>query len=268
VFVLAWGSFGSLNGQFNSPKGIGLDTAGNVFVADTFNSRVEQFAGNGTFLTAFGIAGSGNGQLLHPQGVAVDARDNVYVMDTNLLVPGTSDNRVEVFAPFHDVAATRLTMSRNTGYVGVQMVNLVALNLTVSNYGLSNETFWMMILANNTIIAKQNVTLASGLSQSELFAWQPNLQTRATYNITGRVQPILGDPNLANNIQAGQFYVRMQGDVNGDCKVDIVDLSTIGAKFGLQSNDRRYLSAADLNNDGVTNIVDLVLTAGKFGQTC
>ena len=46
------------------------------------------------------------------------------------------------------------------------------------------------------------------------------------------------------------------------------DLSTIGAKFGLQSSDPRYLSAADLNNDGITNIVDLVLTAGKFGQTC
>jgi len=96
-----------------------------------------------------------------------------------------------------------------------------------------------------------------------------SLQARATYNITGQVQPVPGDPNPANNkIQAGQFSVRMQGDVNGDCRVDIVDLSTIGAKFGLQSSDPRYLSAADLNNDGITNIVDLVLTAGKFGQTC
>jgi len=267
--VLAGGTPGTLDGQFNSPKGIGLDTGGNVFVADTYNSRVEQFAGNGTFLTTFGTPGSGDGQLLHPQGVAVDAKDNVYVMDTNLFIPGTSDNRVEVFAPFHDTAAVRLNMSRNTAYVGVPLVNQVALNLTVSNYGLSNETFWVMILANNTIIAKQNVTLASGLSQMLPFAWQPNLQGRTIYNITGQVQPVSGDPNLANNkIQAGQFYVRMQGDVNGDCRVDIVDLSTIGSKFGLQSNDPRYLAAADMNNDGVTNIVDLVLTAGKFGQAC
>jgi len=60
----------------------------------------------------------------------------------------------------------------------------------------------------------------------------------------------------------------MKGDVNGDCRVDIVDLSTIGAKFGLVRNDGSYVSAPDLNNDGTINIIDLVLTAGNFGRSC
>lgn len=43
-FVTKWGSKGTANGQFNSPHGIDVDpNNGNVFVADTFNHRIQKF---------------------------------------------------------------------------------------------------------------------------------------------------------------------------------------------------------------------------------
>src|SRR5690606_658690 len=43
TFIKHWGSLGSGNGQFNFPQGIAFDSAGNVYVADTFNHRIQVF---------------------------------------------------------------------------------------------------------------------------------------------------------------------------------------------------------------------------------
>ena len=54
TFVLTWGSFGSGNGQFESPVGVATDGSGNVYVADTGNNRIQKFDASGTFLTTWG----------------------------------------------------------------------------------------------------------------------------------------------------------------------------------------------------------------------
>ena len=80
-FVLKWGSWGSGDGQFDSPKGVAVDSSGNVYVADTGNSRIQKFTSNGTLLAQWGSEGTGDGQFDHPYGVAVDSSGNVYVAD-------------------------------------------------------------------------------------------------------------------------------------------------------------------------------------------
>lgn len=49
-FVREWGRKGSAKGEFNTPHGISLDKAGNVYVADRENSRIQVFTATGTFL--------------------------------------------------------------------------------------------------------------------------------------------------------------------------------------------------------------------------
>ena len=44
TYLTQWGSFGGLNGQFNSPHGIAVDSLGNVYVADRDNSRIQKFS--------------------------------------------------------------------------------------------------------------------------------------------------------------------------------------------------------------------------------
>ncbi len=89
-FVLAWGSYGSANGQFafTVPSGqppnsgyLAIDSHGNVYVSDTHNSRIQKFDGNGHFLLSWGQPGSGDGEFNVTTGIAIDRADNVYVGD-------------------------------------------------------------------------------------------------------------------------------------------------------------------------------------------
>ena len=90
--ITEWGSLGADDGQFNPPIAIGVDTSGNVYVADTGNKRIQKFDSDGKFFTKWGSAGAGNGEFNLPQGVAVDASGNVYVADT-------WNNRIQKFSP-------------------------------------------------------------------------------------------------------------------------------------------------------------------------
>jgi peptidylamidoglycolate lyase len=49
-FLLAWGSKGHKPGEFDLPHGIELDSAGNVYIADRENRRIQVFDPNGRFL--------------------------------------------------------------------------------------------------------------------------------------------------------------------------------------------------------------------------
>jgi sugar lactone lactonase YvrE len=104
--LTAWGSAGSGPGQFNgqtqapqhfpnSPYGVAVDGAGNVYVSDTWNHRVEKFSATGTFLTQWGSKdqqiGAGAGEFYGPRGIAV-------LPDGSVAVADTGNKRIEVFS--------------------------------------------------------------------------------------------------------------------------------------------------------------------------
>ena len=71
--------------QFSNPTGIAVDGAGNLYVTDTLNYRVQVFAADGTFLTQWGNKGSGEGQFDYPSSIVLDDEGNVYVADSGLV---------------------------------------------------------------------------------------------------------------------------------------------------------------------------------------
>ena len=75
------GSFGTGDGQLNSPYDVVVDKSGEIIVCDTGNNRIVRFSTNGRFISSFGMKGTGRKHFDSPQGVAVDNTGNVYVAD-------------------------------------------------------------------------------------------------------------------------------------------------------------------------------------------
>jgi DNA-binding beta-propeller fold protein YncE len=82
--------------QFNGPRGVAVDSSGNVYVTDTGNDRVQKFSNSGTFIRSWGSfcdtfgGNECNGKFDFPQGIALDSIDRVYVVDT-------SNDRIQKF---------------------------------------------------------------------------------------------------------------------------------------------------------------------------
>lgn len=47
-FLTQWGTKGSGDGQFRNPCEVAVDGIGNVYVADTFNNRIQKFSKDST----------------------------------------------------------------------------------------------------------------------------------------------------------------------------------------------------------------------------
>ncbi len=73
-FLATIGGAGSGDGQFQCPRGLCLDGGGNLYVADSFNRRVQKFDADGVFVEAFEID-------LFIHGIAVDAGGIFYLTD-------------------------------------------------------------------------------------------------------------------------------------------------------------------------------------------
>ncbi|MGB7295371.1 MAG: hypothetical protein WBC70_07245 [Candidatus Aminicenantales bacterium] len=71
--------------NLTNPHSMGSDSAGNVYVTDMNNHRIQKFTSDGKFITMWGSEGSADSQFLHPHGVDVDSAGNVYVTDAELL---------------------------------------------------------------------------------------------------------------------------------------------------------------------------------------
>ncbi len=91
-FTTKWSGPVVPDGAFQSPSGVAVDAAGNVYVADTINHRIQKFDSAGAFIGKWGEQGSGDGELFSPSGVAVDTFGNVYVADTG-------NDRIQKFDP-------------------------------------------------------------------------------------------------------------------------------------------------------------------------
>ena len=66
------------NAQFYYPYGLATDNAGNVYVADTYNSLVRKITTNGVVTT---MGGNASPAFNYPSGIAVDSATNIYVAD-------------------------------------------------------------------------------------------------------------------------------------------------------------------------------------------
>jgi hypothetical protein len=63
------------------PGDVAVDLHGGVFVADTYNHRIQKFDSSGKFVCKWGCYGRAPGQFTYPQGIAVDPHGYIFVVD-------------------------------------------------------------------------------------------------------------------------------------------------------------------------------------------
>ena len=81
TYLAKWGSLGTGDGAFGEcgncsspegPKGIAVDSLGEIYVADTYNDRIQKFEPDGSFIWKWGSEGNGAEQFEKPEGVDID----------------------------------------------------------------------------------------------------------------------------------------------------------------------------------------------------
>ena len=77
-------------GSFAAPVGIVRALSGDIYVADTSNSRIKRMSPAGAVLSVWGSRGTATGQFREPEGVAVLSTGRVVVADTD-------NNRIQLF---------------------------------------------------------------------------------------------------------------------------------------------------------------------------
>lgn len=105
---------------------------------------------------------------------------------------------------------------------------------------------------------------------------RPSGQPDATTDAQGRFSIAAGTYQCLLAVQSGYLVGQhaapqgdlgtltlLGGDVNGDCKIDILDLARIASNYGSAGPP-----AVDINGDGKVDIFDLTIASGNYGQRC
>jgi sugar lactone lactonase YvrE len=105
--TLGYADGNAATAMFSNPMGLAVDSAGNVFVADSRNNRIRKISANGmvTTLAGSGKVGAADGKgnaasFFFPTAIAVGEGGMVYVADThnNLIRKVSSDGTVITIA--------------------------------------------------------------------------------------------------------------------------------------------------------------------------
>ncbi|MGA2309333.1 MAG: dockerin type I domain-containing protein [Candidatus Bathyarchaeia archaeon] len=137
----------------------------------------------------------------------------------------------------------------------------------VANYGSFDATFNVTAYANATSIASENVTLVSGASTVITFSWNTYGNVYGNYYVNASAYPVLGGTNMANiTWQDPWIIVTGKGDINGDFKVGLSDLSMLAKAYNSTPDRPNWNPNADLNDDGKVSLSDLSILAKSYNQ--
>lgn len=81
-FGSTFGRQGNVAGRFASPKGIALDSDGDVYITDALMDCIQIFNPAGGLLLVVGKNGSRDGEFMSPGGIAIDGEDKIYVVES------------------------------------------------------------------------------------------------------------------------------------------------------------------------------------------
>lgn len=195
-FINAWGTYANVldgnasPGTFNEPWGVAVSPQGSVYVADTWNHRIQKFNADGALITMWDTFGSSEAPdaFWGPRGIAVDSLGRVYVTDTG-------KQRVVIF----DSNGQYITQFGGLGLSVGQLDEPVG--IAVDDQGL----VYVADTWNNRIqifFPSQDGLVYSSLAHWEVSAWTTqSLDNKPFLAINSDKQIFITDPDLGRIIR-------------------------------------------------------------------
>jgi hypothetical protein len=137
-------------------------------------------------------------------------------------------------------------------------------NVTITNEGLTTENFTVTVYANSTALGTAAVNnLAPGANVTVTVAtWNTSTWAFGDYFLTAAT-------NASYSTFASALAVRvvLQGDVNGDGTVNILDAIQVSNAFLATPSSSNWNPNADVNCDNVVNVLDAIILSNHFLQS-
>ncbi len=249
-FVQAWGSEGSNEGQFISPKGVAVGADGSVFVADSGNNRVQQFSLDGNFIRAWGSRGAEEGQLNDPQDIIVSKTDDIFVLDSG-------NNRIQKFSANGEFLSFLGSFGAEAGkFKNPRGFTIDSHdNLYVADSLNNRVQKFIPVKTKETEHPYKAIILAAGGKEIN---GNPNLLWDATWQLTKTARQALLRQAFDDSRDEIKFLTAgsIQYDLDGDAKYDEL---TFASKNGLQKAITEW--AAD-----AADVIIYLVNPGDNGQ--
>ena len=162
----------------------------------------------------------------------------------------------------HDIAITGITPYRTI----VSDRTMTSVNVTVANQGSVQETFTLIVSYNSTAFASQMITVGNGSTVKWLLIWNTTGVNLGNHTVTASVGQLPTETDTADNSLSCIIQVSILGDINGDGRVDMKDVSKVAAGFQTHFGDVKWTINGDLDENGVIDMKDISTTAKHFGE--
>ena len=172
------------NLSFYDPNDIVQDSAGNIYVLDSGNIRIQKLNSDGKFIKTIGRKGQGPGEFQAPESMDIDKQDNLFVFDflrrrievfssegkplNTIKFPVASAGYIRLLKPDQIVKGGAMDIGLQLGTLKKSPKLLEILNLNgkaiisfgeAKDYGDGNTTWWANMFRFDTD-AEKNICLS------------------------------------------------------------------------------------------------------------
>jgi hypothetical protein len=254
--------------RFNTPRGIAIDSGGNLFVADSLNYAIRKITPDGTVSTFAGTlglqlaagTGDGNGsdaRFFQPTAIAIDAANNLFVTDGYAIRKITPAGDVSTAARLPSGSGFGTNVQFQPAGIGVDGFDNLYVTTSVDLHRLTAATNY-----------RTSVTLETGLA----FDYRLAIDTLAPRGVVVDASNVTWFADLGNTISRvpnnSNVPLRFAGAQGSIGSTDgLAGTASFGQVVALTVDRSGNLYAADAANFTVRKITSNAVTSTVAGRT-